>query len=1048
MMKAKDFQNDAADHIVELFKNKHNRVLLADEVGLGKTIVAKTVIEKVKDWLEKEGQSTFLVAYICSNAGIADQNCSKLGIAKNNLIRSSEGRLSMQHLSLYEAKNKSNENLIAMTPATSFEIKNGVGTASERALAYQTLIECSFFAEYSKEFSLLMRTHYIVKTQTWNKTYVETQRNRIDNLVNRTEYIRFMTNQIRANLNADFIKRVENVCKKIRHDIKKLNKKAKLEIVIDWETQREIINCIRLCFAKISLGMLDPDLIVMDEFQKFKDLIEFDENDCSDTALLSKKFLRDNKKSRVLLLSATPYKPYTTLTEVTNGDETHFDGFMRVMKFLENNRIEDVQTEDDSLPGSFESIWDTYTEALSRISSDSLGNFQKSKIEAENKLYQYISRTERRNSGIIDCKKAAPLKVEQLSKQNIISYVDLQTFMMKMRLGGFPVEYVKSAPYLMSFMKYKVKDIIDESIKGKDKDIVSFERDKLIRSISSSFLKKRLINTFKLIPDDTNARLKLLFNDVFSREDTKKRKPELLLWIPPANKYYNAGERSVFEQCEGYSKTLVFSQWEMVPRVISSLTSYEAERLVHNHIKVKSDKQKCYYEISDEDDLQDFDKKRRGGNPKKHFLYKEQIDLVSHPSVWLANKYEFKKYYGQELYSIKKNIKSEIKTDILNVAGRLGMRGQVSGANKLLRFIQQMDKKSVDQFEWVPSEADLDILADMAIGSPAICIYRALCEISDETNRSKLASECCKSVFVRMFNRSDAISIMAAIFQGKQNNKELDHCEQVFSYCVDGNIQSMIDEFKFALGLEGEEFIDAVKETSLRVSPLPYVSQEYYKASFTDKPRKSQPKLRTHFAVGYFDAKSSNDKTVQRLSSVRKAFNSPFRPFVLTTTSVGQEGLDFHLYSRRVVHWNLPQNPIDLEQREGRINRYLCHAIRQNVAANDPAPVWNDKFENTKKKYGADSSDLIPYWCLPENYPYTYKIERVVPMYPYSQDETKYERIIDVLRLYRLTLGQPRQDELLTILESLNLEPEQIEDLCFDLSPYSWKTKGRMLNWD
>jgi len=36
------------------------------------------------------------------------------------------------------------------------------------------------------------------------------------------------------------------------------------------------------------------------------------------------------------------------------------------------------------------------------------------------------------------------------------------------------------------------------------------------------------------------------------------------------------------------------------------------------------------------------------------------------------------------------------------------------------------------------------------------------------------------------------------------------------------------------------------------------------------------------------------------------------------TTSIGQEGLDFHYYCRKIVHWNLPSNPVDLEQREGR----------------------------------------------------------------------------------------------------------------------------------
>ena len=75
-----------------------------------------------------------------------------------------------------------------------------------------------------------------------------------------------------------------------------------------------------------------------------------------------------------------------------------------------------------------------------------------------------------------------------------------------------------------------------------------------------------------------------------------------------------------------------------------------------------------------------------------------------------------------------------------------------------------------------------------------------------------------------------------------------------------------------------------------------------------------------------------NSKVVMRKENIRNAFNSPMRPFVLATTSIGQEGLDFHNYCCVIMHWNLPSNPIDLEQREGRINRFKCLAIRQNVA--------------------------------------------------------------------------------------------------------------------
>ena len=41
---------------------------------------------------------------------------------------------------------------------------------------------------------------------------------------------------------------------------------------------------------------------------------------------------------------------------------------------------------------------------------------------------------------------------------------------------------------------------------------------------------------------------------------------------------------------KGYSKTLVFSSWEMVPRVIASLTSYESERLVNDRIAKINDR--------------------------------------------------------------------------------------------------------------------------------------------------------------------------------------------------------------------------------------------------------------------------------------------------------------------------------------------------------------------------------------------------------------------------------------------------------------------------
>ena len=68
-------------------------------------------------------------------------------------------------------------------------------------------------------------------------------------------------------------------------------------------------------------------------------------------------------------------------------------------------------------------------------------------------------------------------------------------------------------------------------------------------------------------------------------------------------------------------------------------------------------------------------------------------------------------------------------------------------------------------------------------------------------------------------------------------------------------------------------------------------------------------RMRARFAARFGTKQIDEGAGAVRADDVRSAFNSPFWPFVLCSTSVGQEGLDFHLYCHAVVHWNLPSNP-------------------------------------------------------------------------------------------------------------------------------------------
>ena len=197
--------------------------------------------------------------------------------------------------------------------------------------------------------------------------------------------------------------------------------------------------------------------------------------------------------------------------------------------------------------------------------------------------------------------------------------------------------------------------------------------------------------------------------------------------------------------------------------------------------------------------------------------------------------------------------------------------------------------------------------------------------------------------------------------------------------------------------------------------------------------------MRTNYAVGFYMEKN-DDQSSRRKDSIRLAFNSPFRPFVLASTSIGQEGLDFHYYCRKIVHWNLPSNPIDLEQREGRINRYKCLAIRKNIASKYKhihfnEDIWNEMFEEAKKQERKkDSCELVPFWCLSDNP--SFKIERIVPSYPLSRDGIKYNRLMNILALYRLSLGQARQEDLIEYINNEGLTEEQWKQLFINLCPY------------
>ena len=166
----KDFQRETVNRVIQLYKNGQKRVLISDEVGLGKTMIAGGTIAKFADFAGEQGKKRIKVVYICSNTAIADQNLEKLCITEDVLRESvADSRLSVQHLNIFsqEAKlsGKALIQLIPLTPDTSFHMTTGCGMLWERAVIFAILNKIPELEKYNKPLEMIMQAG---GTSGWN----------------------------------------------------------------------------------------------------------------------------------------------------------------------------------------------------------------------------------------------------------------------------------------------------------------------------------------------------------------------------------------------------------------------------------------------------------------------------------------------------------------------------------------------------------------------------------------------------------------------------------------------------------------------------------------------------------------------------------------------------------------------------------------------------------------------------------------------------------------------------------------------------------------
>ena len=1099
------FQRATVNHIAELYK-KQRRVLVADEVGLGKTLIARGVISKIACMRSELDDDLVKVVYICSNASIAAQNIRKLSIDGDvELAPADTSRLSMQHLTL--ARERGNEELhrryiqiTPLTPATSFSITSGTGTLRERALMYAVLEYDERFASGTKRNKALGNLLWDRRKDSnawgWKNWWCAHARDdvkeaRRGDLASDEEsrYPNDVLMSVERELAGAGDITFDGICDYLDSDKR------------DKHKDRTIIIALRRAFSKASVDLLDPDFVIMDEFQRFRNLISSEE---TETALLARRFLSGD--TRVLLLSATPFRLYSTDAELDSGglgDSYH--EFLEVMGFLGG--------EDEGKREEFSRTWGAYTLSLRSLGAKACDvvSIRSSKAAAEDLARNYIARTERQSTGelgAIASNRTMGSGKLSITHHDVQAYIRMRRLMRSadIRRGLMSADFVKSCPFPLSFMSgYKLYEELEKKSRKKPSLISADKR----ADGGLLWLRNWDISSYGNLSVG-NARYRALWRDIAGDEGSGVH-PEQLMWVPASRPYYKVGRDSPYAGTKGFSKMILFSSWAMVPPSLACILSYQFER--KNVMRLESITGNTYRYFKDgiardgsqqdeADDVQMLPHRRVRFDQEQRTAF-----LFLYPSRYLASLMDVSEVASSDmtLAELRRSLHKRIATALADAfgvealprEGRAGTRasidwyimsairldeanghdvlGELLGCSECDFELRDRYKSAASILNQIASAykswdfgdlgrypADLvDVLVDAAIASPAVCALRTYSLYSSKVPAGYPFEF--GYAFLSKMNTASATLTVAAVMERKDVQSA--HWKNLLAYSCEGNLQAVIDEYAYLqrpmdMNLDSKRVVRSIHRGMVGSGDAPdmYTVETRHRVN-VPKQKNSAERIgymymRTNIASAFMEmrSKSAEVSAVSR-SELRNAFNSPFRPFVLVSTSVGQEGLDFHRYCRKICHWNLPSNPIDLEQREGRINRYQGLSVRQSIVERygarsfESGDIWKQLFEVAEQKEleregVTNGSGLLPYWGVSGDDD-VLPVERYVYLYPFSRDEALYQSLLDQVYRYRAVLGQPNQEELLRMLQERVdegwLSSQDLASLYINLCPYVWR---------
>jgi hypothetical protein len=961
------------------------RFLVADEVGLGKTVVARTIIQE----MIKRRRRPLVVFYVSSNLNIAHQNRAKLLELLPTEEEQDAASAGADRLTLAaNPKNRPDHDklhLYTLTPDTSvpmYRRRGGFGRIEERALIFR-LLRGRFPTLDDSRFSAKCRGNQ-AREASWSAALAQHED---------LKGVRDLQDRFLEALAED------------KHlNLATVDASSILQAAAE-KRPSHFMGSLRTALAMAVLRDVRPDIVIFDEFQKFREMLIDPPNISPDPITLA---LRGGGSGGhgVILLSATPYRLYSTRQEEAAGASHHQD-FFELIRFLfgpESRQPKEIERAFLDFGGMM----------LAKETPDFkvLGELRD---EIQRRLRRVMSRTERPNNAGLSFEAnhpASEIRQEDLRVfRNWVTRLQngQKTERGKVDLINFAVPYWLSVPLPIQMLGggYVAWRRADRQRKRRDEPIFRrTQRDHLEAPKSWPHPQFRALND--IAPPSRLA----------------------LPWIAPSLPWWDLQGPWAAPGANA-GKLLIFSRLKAIPPALASLLSFNLESSFAGRLR------RNYRRAGEAQPLQF--KENRPTLPALFFPSPTLIAFTDprrdRPADLAEVRNSMRRQVGQLLrdrlgVEIKKSggrrplwkllpALERARESLIPESGlptwhelRAHWRSAASGQAEAIRGVLDQWSEAVDAGLGAVTQSEVAALAEFALSGPGVVLGRSLYRFDAECIKNEKYGQLLEASWngLRSYlNRS--------LFQAALTRRGQRYTHAIREAVVTGNLESVLDEHLWIASKLDADAITRFPRDLVKTLGLHEGRHRVHEPGVGDDPFQ----LRCHAAMPFADAKIENAAGGEdrlRTDDMRRAFNTPFWPHVLTTTSLGQEGLDFHVWCRQLLHWDLCPSPLDLEQREGRIQRFGGLSVRTSLAgqfkdyalreAGMNSSPWLVLAEHADQKFSADASGRTPWWSCPGE-----KIDRVFVVMPQSRQTIKFDQLSRLRWLYRLALGQPHQQDFI-----------------------------------